>query len=200
MRQPLETGRVTVARAAAHVTYPARFQLIAAMNPCRCGHLGDGSRACGRQPRCGQDYQARLSGPLLDRIDLAIEVPAVSPADLTLPPSAERSTDVAKRVAAARAFHRARVEQLMSEANAPTLPPPRCNAELDGGWLEALASPDSEGRKLLAQAIERFHLSARGYHRILKLARSLADLEAEPQIRRVHIAEALSYRQMQAGL
>jgi len=199
LRQPLETGRVTVARAAAHVTYPARFQLIAAMNPCRCGHLGDATRACGRQPRCGQDYQAKLSGPLLDRLDLAIEVPAVSASDLTLPPAAERSADVAARVAAARAFHRERVERLRANEDASTLPAPRFNAELDGRWLEELAAPDSEGRRLLANAVERFHLSARGYHRILKLARSLADLEAEPQIRRVHIAEALSYRQLQAG-
>jgi magnesium chelatase family protein len=200
LRQPLETGRVTVARAAAHVTYPARFQLIAAMNPCRCGHLGDAARACGRQPRCGQDYQARLSGPLLDRLDLAIEVPAVSAGDLTLPPAAERSADVAARVAAARQFHRERVQRLLGSENAPAMPPPRCNADLDGRWLEALATPDNEGRRLLANAVERFHLSARGYHRILKLARSLADLEAEPQIRRVHIAEALSYRQLRAGL
>jgi magnesium chelatase family protein len=169
------------------------------MNPCRCGHLGDMTRACGRQPRCGQDYQAKLSGPLLDRLDLAIEVPSVSASDLTLPPSAERSADVAARVAAARAFHRDRVQRLLNNANSPQQPAPRCNAELDGRWLEELAAPDSEGRRLLSNAVERFRLSARGYHRILKLARSLADLEAEPQLRRVHIAEALSYRQMQTG-
>ena len=169
------------------------------MNPCRCGHLGDMTRGCGRQPRCGQDYQAKLSGPLLDRLDLAIEVPAVSASDLTLPPSAERSADVAARVAAARAFHHERVRRLVDSTASPPSSTPRCNAELDGRWLEELAAPDSEGRRLLGNAVDRFRLSARGYHRILKLARSLADLEAEPQIRRVHIAEALSYRQLQAG-
>jgi magnesium chelatase family protein len=123
----------------------------------------------------------------------------VSAGDLTLPPAAERSADVAARVAAARQFHRERVNRLLGGNGAPPHPAPRCNAELDGSWLEEIAAPDSEGRRLLGNAVERFRLSARGYHRILKLARSLADLEAESQLRRVHIAEALSYRQLQAG-
>src|SRR5260370_28351689 len=105
LRQPLETGRISVARANSHVTYPARVQLVAAMNPCRCGYLSEPGRACGRAPRCAQDYQSRISGPLLDRIDLHIDVPAVSSADLTLPPPAESSAEIARRVAAAPARH-----------------------------------------------------------------------------------------------
>src|SRR4029077_1305149 len=112
LRQPLETGRISVARANSHVTYPARVQLIAAMNPCRCGYLAEPGRACGRAPRCAQDYQSRISGPLLDRIDLYIDVPAVAAADLALPPPAEASAAVARRVGAARARQSRRYETL----------------------------------------------------------------------------------------
>jgi magnesium chelatase family protein len=184
LRQPLETGTIIIARAAAHVQYPARVQLIAAMNPCRCGHLGDASLACARAPRCAADYQARVSGPLLDRIDLHVDVLAVSAADLTLPPPAETSADVARRVAAARAIQTARYG-----AGGP-----RTNAEADGKLLEAAATPDDPGRRLLAQAAEAMRLSARGYHRVLRVARTLADLSASETVGRVHIAEALSYR------
>ena len=184
LRQPLETGTIIIARAAAHVQYPARVQLIAAMNPCRCGHLGDASLACARAPRCAADYQARVSGPLLDRIDLHVDVLAVSAADLTLPPPAETSADVARRVAAARAIQTARYG-----AGGP-----RTNAEADGKLLEAAATPDDPGRRLLAQAAEAMRLSARGYHRVLRVARTLADLSGQETVGRVHIAEALSYR------
>ena len=184
LRQPLETGVVMVARAAAHVTYPARVQLIAAMNPCRCGHLGDASQACSRAPRCAADYQARVSGPLLDRIDLHVEVAAVSAADLTLPPPAESSAQVGARVAAARALQTARYDGQKA----------RSNAEADGKLLEAVAAPDEPGRKLLTQATQALHLSARGYHRVLRVARTLADLEGSAGVSRLHIAEALSYR------
>ena len=184
LRQPLETGTIIIARAAAHVQYPARIQLIAAMNPCRCGHLGDASLACARAPRCAADYQARVSGPLLDRIDLHVDVLAVSAADLTLPPPAETSADVARRVAAARAIQTARYG-----AGGP-----RTNAEADGKLLEAAATPDDPGRRLLAQAAEAMRLSARGYHRVLRVARTLADLSGQETVGRVHIAEALSYR------
>jgi magnesium chelatase family protein len=193
LRQPLETGRVTIARANAHVTYPARVQLIAAMNPCRCGYLGDPALACGRAPRCAQEYQAKISGPLFDRIDLHVEVPAVSAADLDLPPPGENSAAVAERIARARARQRERYTALPEDRR------PRFNAEADGRVLEQIASPDEAGRRLLAEAAERLRLSARGYHRVLRVARTLADLEASEGLHRLHIAEALSYRRVTPG-
>ena len=184
LRQPLETGTVSVARANAHVTFPARVQLIAAMNPCRCGHLGDPALACSRAPRCAADYQAKLSGPLLDRIDLHVDVAAVSAADLVLPPPAEGSAEVAARVTAARDIQTARYAEHGV----------RTNAEADGELLDAVAGPDEPGRRLLAQAAEAMRLSARGYHRILRVARTIADLAGSGGVGRVHVAEALSYR------
>ncbi|MDZ3830569.1 MAG: YifB family Mg chelatase-like AAA ATPase [Sphingopyxis sp.] len=184
LRQPLETGQVSVARANAHVTFPARVQLIAAMNPCRCGHLGDAALACSRAPRCAADYQAKLSGPLLDRIDLHVDVQAVSAADLVLPSSVEGSAEVAARVAAARDIQTARYAGQGA----------RSNAEIDGELLEKFATPDEAGRRLLAQAAEAMRLSARGYTRILRVARSIADLAGAENVRREHIAEALGYR------
>ncbi|GHH14537.1 ATPase AAA [Sphingomonas glacialis] len=184
LRQPLETGTVSVARANAHVTFPARVQLIAAMNPCRCGHLGDAALACSRAPRCAADYQAKVSGPLLDRIDLHLEVPAVSAADLVLPSPAEGSTQVAARVATARGV------QTLRYADHPV----RTNAEADGELLDTVATPDDPGRALLAQASAAMRLSARGYTRILRVARTIADLAGAEQVGRLHVAEALSYR------
>ena len=184
LRQPLETGEVSVARANAHVTFPARVQMVAAMNPCRCGHLGDPALACSRAPRCAADYQAKVSGPLLDRIDLHVEVQAVSAADLVLPPPAEGSAEVAARVAAARDVQTRRYVDHKA----------RTNAEIDGELLEAVATPDDPGRQLLAQAAEAMRLSARGYTRILRVARTIADLAGAETIGRIHLAEALSYR------
>ena len=186
LRQPLETGEVAVARANAHVTFPARVQLIAAMNPCRCGHLGDPALGCSRAPRCAADYQSRVSGPMLDRIDLHVDVEAVSASDLALPPPAEGSDAVAARVAAARALQTARGE----ESGA------RTNAELDGDALAEFATPDEPGRKLLMQAADAMRLSARGYTRILRVARTIADLAGAETVGRIHVAEALSYRRM----
>jgi magnesium chelatase family protein len=186
LRQPIETGEAVVARANAHVKYPARFQLVAAMNPCRCGYLSDPARGCGRAPRCGQDYQSRISGPLFDRIDLHIDVAAVLASDLSLPPASESSADVARRVAAARAIQR---ERLAPHGL-------RTNAEAEGEALEAIVAPDTAGRKLLTEAAERMQLSARGYHRVLKVARTIADLGGAPSVGKPHIAEALSYRRI----
>ncbi len=190
LRQPLETGRVSIARANAHVTYPARVQLVAAMNPCRCGHLDDPGRACGRAPRCAIDYQAKISGPLFDRIDLHVDVPAVSVADLSLPPVGEPTATVAERVAAARRIQERRYEHLPEDQR------PRSNAELAGRLLEELVQLDAEARRLLADAADKLGLTARSYHRVLRVARTLADLASEERVTRLHLAEALSYRRL----
>ena len=193
LRQPLETGRIVVARANAHVSYPARFQLVAAMNPCRCGHLDDPALACSRAPKCAMDYQSRISGPLLDRCDLRVDVPAVEAADLTLPPPAGNSAQVAARVEAARAAQRQRYRALAAPETV------RTNADADGELLEQAAAPDAAGRALLAEAVDAMRLSARGYHRVLRVARTLGDLAGAETIGRVQIAEALSYRRLALG-
>lgn len=195
LRQPLETGRATVSRANHHVTYPARFQLVAAMNPCRCGHLDDPSLACGRAPKCASDYQSKISGPLFDRIDLHVDVPAVSASDLSLPPPREGTAEVAARVAQARDIQRERYAALVPRGQ----PAIRTNAEADGEVLEKAAGPDAQGRALLTEAAERLKLSARGYHRVLRVARTLADMEGAEAVRRLHVAEALSYRRVAPG-
>lgn len=189
LRQPLERGEVEVARAALHVTYPARVQLVAAMNPCRCGHLADAALACSRAPRCATDYQARLSGPLLDRIDLHVDIQAVKASDLALPPPAETSADVAARVAAARTLQAARYAGT----------PARTNAEAEGKWLETPDLLAEEARQLLTRAAETLKLSARSWTRVLRVARTIADLEGAPVTTRAHLAEALGFRQRPAA-
>jgi len=184
LRQPLETGRTTVARAAAHITYPARFQLVAAMNPCRCGHLGDPARECGKAPRCGEEYQGRLSGPLLDRIDLFVEVQPIAPAELTRVQPGETSAAVAARVAAARARQRARY----GESG------PACNAEADGALLRSTIAAEPDALALAEQAAERLRLSTRGFARTLRVARTLADLAGSDRVSRLNVAEALTWR------
>jgi magnesium chelatase family protein len=184
LRQPMETGRTTISRANAHVTYPARFQCIAAMNPCRCGYLGDAPRECGRAPRCGEDYQMRLSGPLIDRMDLAIEVTPVPPTDLARAPTGETTEAVAARIRAARDRQRARYG---AEG-------PRCNAAAEGMALERTLAADGPARALAEQAAERLRLSARGYTRTLRVARTIADLAGSAAVQRVHVAEALAFR------
>ena len=163
------------------------------MNPCRCGHLDDPEQGCNRVPKCAIDYQSKISGPMFDRIDLHVEVPAVNPADLGLPPSAETSADVAARVAAARAVQKARYADVEAET------PIRTNAEADGALLEEVAAPDEAGRSLLLEAAERMRLSARGYFRVLRVARTLADLDGAGGVTRLHIAEAVSYRRIVPG-
>jgi magnesium chelatase family protein len=183
LRQPLESGRTTVARAAAHVTYPARFQLITAMNPCRCGHLGDPARECGKAPRCGEDYMGRISGPLLDRMDLLVQVQPVPPAELSRAPPGEPSAAVADRVRRAREQQRARygdgATNAQAEIGAITLAP--------------------EARTLAEQASEKLRLSARGFTRVLRVARSIADLAGAEPVRRTDVAEALAYRHRVPG-
>jgi len=186
LRQPIETGEAVVARANAHVRYPARFQLVAAMNPCRCGYLSEPAQACGRAPKCALDYQGRLSGPLLDRIDLHVEVAGVSAADLSLPPPSEDSAAVAARVAKARDIQRSRYDGHAI----------RTNAEAEGELLDRVAGPDAAGARLLREAADQMRLTARGYHRVLRVARTIADLGGIEHVLRPHIAEALSYRRL----
>jgi len=203
LRQPLETGRIAIARANAHVTYPARVQLVAAMNPCRCGHLDDASLACGRAPRCAVDYQAKISGPLFDRIDLHVDVAAVKASDLALPPPRESSAEIAMRVAVARERQTLRYRKLARTVPAvdPDSIPLRNEPSppSDDALLEKVAAPDQPGGNLLTEAVDRFRLSARGYHRVLRTARTLADLEGADHVKRIHIAEALSYRRVMTG-
>jgi magnesium chelatase family protein len=189
LRQPIETGEVLISRANHRVLYPARFQLVAAMNPCRCGRATEPGFACKRQPneRCMAQYLSRISGPLMDRIDLAIDVPAVTAADLILPAPAEGSAEVAARVAAARERQRARFEALDQ-------PDILTNAAAPAPVLDEIVKPDAAGQKLLRDAADAMKLTARGYHRVLKVARTLADLDGEEKVQRLHLAEALSYR------
>ncbi|MBS0332508.1 MAG: ATP-binding protein, partial [Proteobacteria bacterium] len=196
LRQPLETGEVVVARANAHVRYPARFQLVAALNPCRCGLGGPGRGHCGRAPRCQSDYQGRISGPLMDRIDLQVEVPPVTAADLALPPPAEGTAEAAARVAQARGLQAERATQGARPGEEPSA---TLNARAEGEWLDAICGLDDSARALLSRAAEQGGLTARGWSRTLRLARTIADLEGAGAVRRVHVAEALIYRRVAPG-
>jgi len=191
LRQPLETGSISVARVQSHVTYPARFQLIAAMNPCRCGYLADAARACNKAPRCASDYQGKISGPLFDRFDMAIDIPEVSTLDMLGASGGEESAEVASRVAKARDVQKHRFRKLEL--------PYRTNCELSGDTLHANVKLDERGKKLLEQATVNLRLSMRGYTRVLRVSRTIADLESAENVSHQHIAEALSYRQMQWG-
>ncbi|MBM1634228.1 YifB family Mg chelatase-like AAA ATPase [Sulfitobacter mediterraneus] len=185
LRQPIETGEVMIARANAHVKYPCRFMLVAAANPCKCGYLSDPDRACARVPHCGEDYLGRISGPLMDRFDLRVDVPPVAFTDLDLPAGGDSSVEVAARVAQARGVQATRYKDMDAM---------RVNADAEGDQLEKIATPDSEARALLVKAAERFNLSARGYHRVIRVARTIADLEGSDTVRKPHIAEAISFR------
>ncbi len=188
LRQPLESGECIIARANNRVTYPARIQLIAAMNPCRCGMAGEPGFQCARGPRCQTDYQSRISGPLMDRIDLRVDVPAVSAADLIRPKTTgETSADVAKRVALAHEMQQARFTKLGQSSTIT-------NAHCPAAMVDQIAGLDSRGTELLRSASEKLQFSARAYHRVLRVARTLADLEQSESVDRIHLAEAISYR------
>ena len=194
LRQPLETGDALVARANAHIRYPARFQLVAAMNPCRCGYLGDVDMECTKAPRCGGDYQSKISGPLMDRIDIHVDVPAVQISDLQSAGTGETSQMIAHRVQAARDLQAARYAQLGMQGRSFV------NANADGAILDAVTQMDDDTRTLLTRSVEAAKLSARGYYRILKVARTIADLNGGAQmLSKADIAEALSYRRMAIG-
>ncbi len=188
LRQPLESGKTVVSRANAHSTYPSRVQLIAAMNPCRCGYLSDPSRACARAPKCAQDYQSKISGPLFDRIDLHVEVEEVSAEDLLRPATGEKSPVVGERVKRARDIQEKRYQGLGESI--------RLNAHADGELLDQVARLDEAGDALLKKAMGSFKLSARGYRRVLRVARTLADMGGVEMVLSDHIAEALSYRRL----
>ena len=197
LRQPLETGEIVVARANAHVRYPARFQLVAAMNPCRCGLGGGGKGACGKAPRCQRDYQNRISGPMFDRIDLTVETPPVTAADMALPPPAEGTAEAAARVLAARAMQE---DRLRAAGLDPEVARDQAvNARVSGEILDRFAAPDEAGRALLMRAGDAGGLTARGWTRTLRLARTIADLDGCDGVLRRHIAEALVHRRSTIG-
>lgn len=187
LRQPIETGYVTISRVNCHTQYPADFQLIAAMNPCRCGYLGCSGQECTRAPKCAEEYQSRISGPLMDRFDVHIQVPPVSPWDISEVKKGETSAEIRKRVTAAREIQKKR----FAEMGYPSL---RTNSQLRGDILEDVTRLDSEAKNLLIGFADKMKMSARAYHRTLKLARTIADLQNEKNVSKVHIAEALSYR------
>lgn len=188
LRQPLEAGKTLISRANAHVTYPSQVQLVAAMNPCRCGYLSDVSRACSRAPKCARDYQSKISGPLFDRIDLHVEVAEVLAEDLMRCEGGESSLAVAERVKKTQDLQESRYKSLGL--------PIRLNAHADGQVLDKVTSLDEEGLSLLKKATESFKLSARGYRRVLRVARTLADMTQTEKVKAVHLAEALSYRRV----
>jgi magnesium chelatase family protein len=183
LRQPMEDGTVSIARAAASLRFPARFALVAAMNPCPCGHAGDPTHQCSCAAADVLRYRGRLSGPLADRIDLHVQVPAVSLARLACREPGERSAAIRERVELARRRQRQRY-------GADTT----CNARAPGRWLDAHAGVDAAARSLLESAAERLHLSARAFHRVLRVARTIADLEGSMGVTPAHVAEAIGYR------
>lgn len=188
LRQPIETGNVLISRANSHVTYPANFQLIAAMNPCKCGYIEDVDRACKKAPYCAADYQMKISGPILDRFDLHISVPQQIAYGIN---EEQHITRRSKQVAANIARVRKIQELRGSKYNVTT------NKELHGQSLIEFATPTTEGKNLLDEAANKFKLSMRSYNRVLKVARTVADMEEAEIIDKTHIAESLSYRQME---
>lgn len=189
LRQPLETGNVAISRVNSHITYPANFQLIAAMNPCRCGYLGDASRECKKAPICGEDYKNKISGPLLDRIDISVNVGQVDIFSLNNLKKGEMSEVVLARVLKARELQKKRYEKEMEMKNLPKI-----NAKIDGKTLEKFCELDEKGQRLLQNSVEKMQSSMRGITRILRVARTIADLECSENINANHLLEAISYR------
>ena len=190
LRQPLENGYVSISRVNARTQYPAKFQLVAAMNPCKCGYLGNHNMECSRAPKCAEEYQSKISGPLMDRIDIQIEVPALSPWEIADVRKGESSAEILKRVIAAREIQQKR----FIKAGYPEL---LTNSQLKGDLLEEMTQMDSDAKELLISFANRVNLSARAYHRTLRLARTIADLQNETKVLKLHVAEALSYRRTQ---
>lgn len=187
LRQPLENREVSISRVNSHTVFPAKFQLIAAMNPCRCGHLGNSAQECSRAPKCAEEYLAKISGPLLDRIDIQIEVPAVNPWEMAQVAQGESSAEIRKRVMAAREIQKNRFKSF-------NLPDFLTNSDLKGEMLEQATVMEDDAKALLISFSDKARLSARAYHRTLRLARTIADLQNEIKLLRIHIAEALSMR------
>ena len=184
LRPPLETRAVMISRANAHVKYPCKFSLIAAANPCKCGFMTDPDQACGRAPNCGNDYLGRISGPLMDRFDLRIEVPVVRFQDLSLPASGERSHVIAKRVLEARALKDTR----FSKTEIAT------NSDLKGDAMDRLIKMDEDAKTYLEQAAIKLNLTARGFHRVIRVSRTITDFEQSEHVARHHVGEAISFR------
>ena len=187
LRQPLETGYVSISRVNCHTQYPARFQLIAAMNPCRCGYLGMKDKECSRAPKCAEEYQSKISGPLMDRFDIHIQVPPVSPWDISDERKGESSAAIRARVVAARQIQQERFDAL-------GYPHLHTNSQLKGDVLDDAVRLEGDAKQLLVGFADKSKMSARAYHRTLKLARTIADLQNQKNVSKVHMAEALSYR------
>lgn len=186
LRQPMESGEILVSRVANHVTYPARFQLIAAMNPCKCGYLDDSERNCSRSPKCAIDYQSKISGPIIDRIDLHVEVAALKASEVASNNNYEDDEIIINRINQVRELQLDRYKKYNIKTN----------SQLDGELLVKYASPNEEAKEMLSKSIDKFKLSMRGYNRILRVARTIADMKDSSLINRNHIAEALSYRKL----
>ena len=186
LRQPLENKNVFIARAGANICFPAKFQLVAAMNPCKCGYLDDDSRSCNKAPKCGIEYQTKISGPILDRIDIHIDVPSISPNDVCFSNSAETSAEIAKRVTRARNMQATRYQHLNFSIN----------SDVPSEYLDDLLELTSSARSILNQAADTLKLSMRAYNRVMKLARTIADMDEAEQIYNKHVTEALAYRQI----
>lgn len=189
LRQPLETGKITVARANSHITYPSQVQLVAAMNPCRCGYFGDPSRECSRAPRCANDYQSKISGPLMDRFDIVIDVPEINAEELLSSPNGEDSQVISKRIRQARSFQQQRLHSLGVREDTT-------NANVNSEILEKIIPMSDSAKALLAKVLDKFKLSGRGYHRILRVSRTIADLDQSEIIDNKHLGEAVGYRRI----